>query len=115
LDKLADRVDIQKNSIAEQTRGCKVAGPHLKLNFRDIFLEVFLSFLDNNVFLIFLDEVLWEPADLLVVLRRQRGFHQDVKEVQYLGHILPLCIRHHVQTEVLLTGEPQIALNSLRC
>jgi hypothetical protein len=102
LDKLADRVDIQKNSIAEQTRGRKVTGPHLKLVLRDVFL-------------IFLNEVLREPADLLVVLRRQRSFHQDVKEVQYLGHKLPLCIRHFIQTEVLLTGEPQIALNSLRC
>jgi hypothetical protein len=68
LDKLADGVDVQENSVSEQTCGREVPGPHLELILR-------------NVSLIFLNEVLRKATDLLVVLRRKRVFHQDVKEV----------------------------------
>lgn len=100
LDELAHGVDVQENAVVDQPGRSQVTRPHLKL-------------VPIDIPLVFGHEVLRKSADLLVVVCRQRVFHQNVQEIENLGHKWALLSRHYIQAKLLADCESKIALSAL--
>lgn len=68
LNELAHRVDIEEDAVVDQPGRSQVARPHLKL-------------VPFDIPLVLGHEILRQSADLLVIVSRQRVFHQNVQEI----------------------------------